>query len=296
MILPLNHPPGSKFTKTIHGDTYPYIDSSKVDLSGRSVFLTGASKGVGKATAISLAKAGCSKIALCARSSLDEVISLMKDAASAVGKPEPQILTFKVDVTNNEDVTRAAKKVEEEFGSLDILLNNAGYLETFTPIADSDVEEWWSTWSINVRGTYLVTRAFLPLLLRSQTSLKTIINTSSIGANNIRPGASAYQTGKLAICRFTEFLCVEYAAQGLVAIAIHPGAVLTDMGKRMPKHAHAILTDKPELAADTVVWLAKERREWLAGRYISSTWDMEELEGMRGEIEGTDKLRMRMVV
>lgn len=114
---------------------------------------------------------------------------------------------------------------------------HSGYLETFTPIAESDPDEWWYTWTVNMRGPYLVTRSFLPLLLKGGD--KQIVNLSSIGAHEARKGASAYQTSKLAILRFTEFIMSEYGEKGVLAFAVHPAGVMTEMGARMPSYTHS---------------------------------------------------------
>lgn len=114
---------------------------------------------------------------------------------------------------------------------------HSGYLEIFTPIAESDPDEWWYTWTVNMRGPYLVTRSFLPLLLKGGD--KQIVNLSSIGAHATRKGASAYQTSKLAILRFTEFIMSEYSEKGVLAFAVHPGGVMTEMGARMPSYTHS---------------------------------------------------------
>ena len=71
-----------------------------------------------------------------------------------------------------------------------------------------------------------------------------------------------------------EFVNTEYGDKGIVAYCVHPGGVDTEMGRSMPENMHAFLIDTPELAGDTIVWLASERREWLRGRYVSCTWDM----------------------
>lgn len=169
-------------------------------------------------------------------------------------------------------------------------------------MADQDPMEWCRTIDINLKGPYLVTRAFLPLLLSSPApsnggeALKTILNVSSIGAHKLMPGASAYQTTKLALLRFSEFVNAEYAEKGVLCYSIHPGGVMTELAKAMPKSAHGLLVDTPALAADSVVWLTAERREWLAGRYVSVTWDMEELVKKRDEIEAKDLLKVRMLV
>ena len=172
-----------------HKDTYPFIDPAKADLTGKSVLITGASKGIGKATAISYATAGCSKILLAARSDLADVEIAVKAAAKKANRPEPLVHSLKVDVSSGDSVRAAAETAADLLGgTLDILINNAGYLEEWKPMADSNPSEWWKTWEVNIKGTYLVTHFFIPMLLKSQT--KTIINISSGGVNVTFPGAS----------------------------------------------------------------------------------------------------------
>jgi NAD(P)-dependent dehydrogenase (short-subunit alcohol dehydrogenase family) len=289
---------GSDFTPTIHHDTYPAIDPARqASLLGRHVFISGASRGIGRATALSFAKAGASAIAIGARSDLQALEREILAAAKAA-HPElqpPRVVRVALDVAEPASVGIAAAQLEKDLdGRLDILINNAGYLETALPVAASDPDEWWKTLTINLRGPYLVGRALLPWMLRGGE--KTIINTSSIGAHRVRPGMSGYQISKLALLRLTEFLAVEYADQGLLAYAIHPGGVLTALGERMPAYTHTILVDQPELAGDTLAFLAAERRDWLAGRYVSVNWDMGEFLAKAEEIVRGDLLKVRMAV
>lgn len=81
-----------------------------------------------------------------------------------------------------------------------------------------------------------------------------------------------------------------------MAYSIHPGSIATDMSAALPDDLKHILVDTPELAAHTVVWLIKERRPWLAGRFVSCTWDMEEFESMKDDILRGDKLKARVTV
>lgn len=120
----------------------------------------------------------------------------------------PQVLQIELDVSSRESVERAAATVEQEFGKLDILINNAGVIEPQAPIADSDPDEWWDTWTINLRGPYLVTRSFIPLMLKGGD--KQVATVSSVGAHVVLPGLSAYQPSKLAVLRFMEFVAAEY--------------------------------------------------------------------------------------
>ncbi|KAK8043662.1 hypothetical protein PG993_006092 [Apiospora rasikravindrae] len=272
------------FTETRHTDTYKFISAKNDELSGRSVFITGASKGIGRETALSFARAGCSKIAIGARSSLSDLASELKQAASDAGcKEPPQVLALTLDVQSEDSVKAATDAIAQGFGgALDILINNAGYLEQWLPLAESNPLDWWLTFEINLKGTYLVSKYCLPMLLKSQ--LKTNVLTSSIGALVLTPGGAAYQTSKFAVVRLAENMATEYADQGLVCFSLHPGSVPTELAGNMPKFMHGLLVDKPALPAHTLVWLTKERRTWLSGRYASVNWDMEQLEGKRTKL------------
>ncbi len=231
---------GSTFVEPIHHDTYAAIDpTTKSNLAGKSVFISGASKGVGRATALSYAKAGASQIAIAARSDLSSLAAELSAAARAAGKPAPQVLSLQLDVQDLSSVTSAAAATQAAFARLDILINNAGSLETARPLADSHPDEYWATWEVNYRGVYWATRAFLPLLLRTADGLKTIVNMSSVGAHGFRPGMSAYQTSKFALLKLSEFTCAEYATEGVVAYSVHPGGVPTELALNMPKAVHA---------------------------------------------------------
>ena len=219
----------------------------------------------------------------------------MGGAARRHGHGEPEVLSLVLDVADVRSVEAAGREVERAFGRLDILINNAGYLERFVKVAESDPSEWWKGWEVNLKGTYLVTRAVLPVLLATDGGLKTVLNVSSVGALRQRPGASGYQTAKLAVLRFGEFLNAEYGEQGLLSYGAHPGGVMTELSSAMPKETHGLLNDKAELGAETFVWLTAHRREWLAGRYLSVNWDMEEFEKIKERVVREDLLKVRVV-
>ncbi|KAI0879499.1 hypothetical protein GGS24DRAFT_437651 [Hypoxylon argillaceum] len=283
------------FTTTIHTDTYPFIALDKSNLAGKSVFVAGASKGIGKESALALAQAGCSKIAIGARSDLSGLEEEIAKAAADAGKSAPQVLALKLDVTSEESVQAAADKISEAFGgALDVLVCNAGNLEQWAPVAESNPAEWWKTYEINVKGTFLLNHSFIPLLLKSET--KTSILVSSYGAIGVRHGASGYQSSKFVVCRLAEFIASEYEKQGIVCFSIHPGGVRTELALNMPEEMHAVLVDEPALPAHTIVWLSREYRPWLNGRFISVNWDMEELESKKAEIVEGNLLNFRVVV
>ncbi|KAJ5100610.1 Glucose/ribitol dehydrogenase [Penicillium angulare] len=289
-----NYPQIASFVPTSHNDTYPFITPTGTELKGKSVLITGASKGIGRATALRLVKAGCTRIALAARSDLDAIISDLKSEAQAANLEIPTILPIQVDITSDESVKAAAEKVKSAFGNLDILINNAGYLPEFSRIDEADTSEWWKGFEVNVKGTFLCAHYFLPLLLKSET--KIVINLTSIGAHTLTLGGSSYMVSRFANCRLTEFLTRDYEDKGLIAISVHPGGVVTDMRDHFPERLHGMLQDSVNLPADTIVWLVKERREWLNGRYVSSPWDLEELESKKEEIVERDLFKFRMTV
>ncbi|PVH81320.1 NAD(P)-binding protein [Cadophora sp. DSE1049] len=288
---PINN--GVTFTKVLHHDTYPFIDPTKVNHAGHYVFISGGSKGVGRATAIAFAQAGAGGIALGARSDFGDIEKEIATAAQKAGKQPPRVLKLKLDVMDYSSVEAAAKETEKEFGKLDILINNAGYLSKFKPLLEADMDEHWRNFEINLRGTYFMTRAFLPLMLKGGE--KTIINVASRGAHMTFPGGGGYQTTKFALLRFAEFLTAEYGEQGLLTYTVHPTSAMTELGSNMPENAHHLLVDTLQIASDTMCFLTAERREWLAGRYVDCGWDMPEFLSREKEIVEGGKLVMRMV-
>jgi NAD(P)-dependent dehydrogenase (short-subunit alcohol dehydrogenase family) len=177
--------------------------------------------------AISFAQAGASQIAIGARSSLTSVKEKILTAAATANRPVPNVLCLSLDVTSQQSTEEAAKVIEKEFGKLDILVLNAGLLGPFNRIADSNVDEWWEVWNVNLKGPYCVSRALLPLMLKGGD--KTIIATASVGAHIVMPGLSNYQPSKLALVRLMEFISKEYGDQGVSAFSIHPGNIPTEM-------------------------------------------------------------------
>ena len=284
---------GHGFVRTQRNDTYPAIDPLKSDFGGKYVLITGAARGLGREMAMSYARAGASGIAMLDMLDSSPIKADLSEAATAAGRPQPELIALVVDVTDEISVANAVKSVQTQFDRLDILINNAGWL-VYAPILDSDPVKWWHCWEVNVKGPYLVAKGFLPLLLNGGE--KTIIVLSSVGAHFTLPGGSAYETSKLAVLKLNNYLMAEHGSQGLLAYAIAPGGVQTAMASGFPLQYHDRLTDTPQMVADTLVFLTKERREWLALRYIDARWDMGELLARKEDIIRDDLLKVRMQV
>ncbi|PMD42791.1 putative oxidoreductase ucpA [Hyaloscypha variabilis F] len=260
--------------------------------------ITGAGRGLGESMALGFAQAGAGGVIICSRSTseLEEVAAKIRDI-----NEDLKVTVVKCDVSNEEEVKNLAAVIEKEHGRLDVLINNAGYLDAgWQPITSGPADDWKRVFDVNVFGVYLVTRNLLPLLLESEKGLKTVIGVTSMSSHwaghSIAMGMS-----KLALNRFVEFLAGEYGEGngGLMSYALHPGGVKTRMSQeegKVPKELQGMSKDSPELCAGMAVWLAKEPRPWLNGRYVAANWDVDELEDKKDEIVEGDKLKFRMVV
>lgn len=300
-------------TTVIHNDTYPEIDPLRVNLRGKAVFVSGASKGMGRAMVLSFARAGASYIAAGARSDLSRLAEDVKAATQAANLVVPHFLPLKLNVTDRQSVEKAAERVKQEFGHLDIVINNAGILGKFGLVHESNPDEWLEVLNINLIGPYLVSRSFIPLLLKSTDPY--LINVTSVAAHLVNPALSAYQTSKTALMRFSQLLNSEYSPMGVTCFSIHPGNSPTDiMGgpeglnehEKLGKYrafftrrgilmAFPVFTETTQLSADSLVYLTAKKRSWLGGRYINVTWDLPELMAKEEDIVKGDQLKVRLV-
>ena len=139
------------------------------------------------------------------------------------------------DVTNQQDAERLASRAVERFGRIDVLVNNAGISGPVGPLQNNDIDDWVSTITVNLTGTFLVCRAVIPVMLE-QAGGK-IINLSGAGATNAWSNMSAYCSSKAAVVRLTEVLAQELADEGITVNALGPGSVHTSMWDRMTEQA-----------------------------------------------------------
>jgi len=274
-----------------HHSPYQAIDTGttlKGAASGKTIFLSGASRGIGQATAVAFAQAGAKAIYITARSAdgLEET-----KAKIAAANPDTQCSSMLCDVTNAAQVKAAVEDCVHQFGGIDVADVNAGYLANWCKIGESDIDNWWHTWEVNLKGAYHVVRYVIPHLIESarkrlheDTSGGHLILISSIGAQLLTPGASDYQTSKHAINRLCEFINLDHGEDGVKCFAIHPGGVPTTLAKKMPDNIHSLLVDEPELAAGFIVWLSSGKADWAKGRYLSSNWDVDELLQLKDQI------------
>jgi NAD(P)-dependent dehydrogenase (short-subunit alcohol dehydrogenase family) len=192
------------------------------DLAGKTVVITGASRGIGAAAARAFAAEGA-RVALLARDG---------DAIAALaGEIGPAALAIPCDVSRYWEVEAALSAAQGAFGGLDVLINNAGVIDPIAPIAGAEPEAWGHLIDINVKGVFHGARAALPFMLQGGGG--TIVNISSGAAVNPLEGWSAYCASKAAVKMFTACLHAELGGQGIRALGLSPGTVATDMQRRI---------------------------------------------------------------
>ncbi|KAF8824658.1 hypothetical protein HHX47_DHR8000001 [Lentinula edodes] len=288
-----------QLTPTTHHDTYPYIDPSQYNMTGRVIFISGATKGIGRAAALSFAKAGVSGIVIAGRS-VDLLHTLEAEiimTCKHYKRPAVKVLRAMIDICDSLTIESAMAKTREVFGHIDILVNSAATVDQPVPISASNSGDWSFTLDTNVTGTYHLIKAALLLMNQdSNAPPQMIINLVSAIINMPTSRSSAYTISKLALLRMTEMFQTDLEDTPVCVVGLHPGFVLTDATKELSEDIQAYLIDSPMLAADTMVWLARDRRPWLNGRYISCNWDMGELQKMKEEIVAQDKMKFKMLL
>jgi NAD(P)-dependent dehydrogenase (short-subunit alcohol dehydrogenase family) len=208
---------------------------SQKTLTGRTAVITGASRGLGRAMAVALAADGAS-IALVARdkTKLEESAAAVRAAG---GKPE----IFTADVTQEADVAGLEKAVLAKFGTVHILINNAG-INIRKHVHEFTLEEWNRVMDTNVTSVFLLCRAFVPHMKGNKWGR--IINMTSIMSHVSIPGRTAYSSSKTALLGMTRALALELAPDNITVVGISPGPFGTEM--------NTALMQNPELNAQFI--------------------------------------------
>ena len=222
-----------------------------VNLKDQVAMVTGAGRGIGRATALALSSRGA-QVVLTSRTQ-----SELKDTVAAIAKqtPDARCLIVPGDVSDEAFVTSLFASVVSRFGPVTILVNNAGTIH-LNKVADISVSDWERTFAVNVRGSFLCARA----IFRSPpipASPRAIVNISSLGG--IRgtekfPGLAAYVASKFAVVGLTESLAVEGKPLGIRVNCVAPGAVDTVLLRQAAPHLRTTTT--PDDIAKIVCFLA----------------------------------------
>lgn len=191
-----------------------------ISLKGKNALITGAGRGIGRATAIALAKEGVN-VGL-----VGLTMSNLEKVASELEQYNVTISAATADVSDLEAVTHAVEHIKSDLGSIDILVNNAGTAK-FGGFLDLSPEEWEKIIRVNLMGVYNVTRAVLPDMIERQSG--DIMNVSSTAGQKGAPVTSAYSASKFAVLGLTESLMMEVRKHNIRVTALTPSTVATDL-------------------------------------------------------------------
>ena len=233
-------------------------------LKGKVAFITGAGRGIGKATAIALAKEGVN-LGIMATTE-----SNLRDVASVVEGLGVKVAYCAVDVSSLEQVQQAIEKITNQIGKADILINCAG-VSKFATLLDMDPEEWKKIIDVNLMGTYYVTRTVLPQLIEKNSG--DVINISSTNGLGGAATSSAYSASKFGVIGLTESVAQEVRRNNIRVSALTPSTVATDMAidlNLIPENDEKYM--QPEDIAELIVaQLQLNQRVYLKSASIIAT-------------------------
>jgi 3-oxoacyl-[acyl-carrier protein] reductase len=235
--------------------------------AGRIALVTGASQGIGRACALALAKAGAN-VALAARNTA-KLAEVQAEIEAAGG----QAASFAMDVANEESIKAGAAAVQERFGKVEILVNNAGITRDDLMLRMKRAD-WDDVLTTNLTGTFLLTQALLRAMMKNRWGR--IINISSVVGRTGQAGQVNYAAAKAGLIGMTRSLAREVASRGITVNAVAPGYVETPMTAVLDeKQTAAMLAAIPvgragtdEEIAHAVVYLASEHAGYVTGHVL----------------------------
>ena len=238
------------------------------DLTGRVAVVTGGSRGIGRAVAEAFAAQGASVVVASRKTeACDEAVAAIR----AVGG---EALAVPTHVGDLDDLERLADSAADEYGGIDILVNNAAN-PVAQPIGEITTEAFAKSFEVNVRGPLFLFQACLPHLLVSDHA--SVVNVISAGAFLSTPGASMYGAGKAALLSFTRSMAAEYAGRGIRVNALAPGPTDTTMVRNTGPEASASMAQAsylkrladPDEMVGAVLYMASDAGSFMTGQCLT---------------------------
>jgi 3-oxoacyl-[acyl-carrier protein] reductase len=242
-------------------------------LKGKVAMVTGGSRGLGRVDALALAEAGA-----------DVMIADILDAektADDVRSMGRKSLVIKMDVTDIEEVKEGVHKIKKEFGSIDILVNNAATLDHLGQILEQKDKFWERDLRVNLTGTYNCSRAVWPLMQEKKWGR--IINMASVAGTLGGFGQASYSATKAGIIGFTKTLALEGARYGINCNVVCPGIINSEsfhlispeMRERLIKRTAFKKLGEPEDVANAIVFLASDKAKYITGIVLNVSGGIE---------------------
>jgi len=240
-----------------------------MNLTGKVALVTGASRGIGQATAVELAKAGADIIVNYIGS--ETVAQETVDKIEALGR---KALKIKADVSNADEVQAMIEEAHAAFGHIDILVNNAGITRDGLLIRMKD-SDWDDVLNINLKGVYLVSKAVAKIMVKQRSGR--IINMTSVSGVTGNVGQANYAAAKAGVIGFTKTCAKELAARGITVNAVAPGFIETAMTDVLPEKIKEGIAatvpfgrmGQPEEIASVVTFLASDFASYITGQVLN---------------------------
>lgn len=239
------------------------------ELDGRVALVTGASRGIGRATALRLAELGA-QVAVNYNASATPAEELVSQIAAGGGSAA----AFAADVSDSNAASGLIKAVIDKFGKLDILVNNAGIVRDNIMMRMS-LDDWDAVFNTNLRSMFVLAQAALRGMMRNRWGR--VINLTSVVALSGNSGQANYSAAKAGVIGLTKSLAREYASRSITVNAIAPGYIDTDIVAVIPENLKEEMLKqiplgrigKPEEIADAIAFLASDRAGYITGQVIS---------------------------
>jgi NAD(P)-dependent dehydrogenase (short-subunit alcohol dehydrogenase family) len=242
-------------------------------LKGKVAIVTGAGRGLGKASSIEMAKEGASLVIL------SRTPSELRETAKAIKSLGGNVISIKADVSEPKDIDKVVDRTIEQFGKIDILMNNAGIVGPVSPIFMVDEEDWNEVMNINLRGPYLFSKAVAPYMLKQGRGK--IINVTSGLGEIVMPFFGAYSVAKAGLIHLTKIMSEELECYNIQVNGLDPGVMDTRMQEEIRNLGPEILGDEichefmsmkergvlkpPEKVAKLAVFLASGESDSITG-------------------------------
>jgi len=240
-----------------------------MELKGKTAIVTGASRGLGKAMAVELARAGTS-VAVAARTvegGQSALPGTIHETVKEIEKLGGKAIAVRCDITKGQDVVNLVGQVNAQYGPVDILINNAG-IATAESLMEMPVKRWDLVMQVNLRGTFLCTKAVLPQMVKRKSG--NIINLSSVLAKRIEYNI-AYGATKAAIERFTLGLAEEVKEYNIAVNALCPDFTVTEAVKIFRPDADTSGWQLPEMWGKYAALVAAQEAKSLTGRILDES-------------------------
>ncbi len=231
-------------------------------LRDKVAIVTGGGRGIGRATALALAREGAA-VVLAARSAA-EIESVAREMRELEARAVPVV----TDVACEDDIGRLVQRSLEAFGRIDILVNNAGIGLPLRDVVDLGLDEWNRVLQINLTGPFLCAKAVLPTMIRQRTGK--IVNIASLGGQVGVAGNSAYGASKAGLLLFTRCLAAEVKRYGIDVNAVCPSGTDTQLLREMGRVEGRTNLMRPEEIADTILFLVSPESSAITGTVIEA--------------------------